>query len=79
MGVKKGIRRFGLCYRADREWEEVKEKGEDRIHPGGEEAWAEVVASAPAVIVSAQIVEPKQPMKGEPPALKSNAPSVARI
>jgi hypothetical protein len=79
MGVKKGIRRCGLCYRVDREWEAAKEKGEGKINPAGEEAWAEVVASALAVIVSAQIVEPKQPMKGEPLALKSNAPNVAHL
>ena len=79
MGVKKGIRRFGLCYRVDREWEEAKEEGEDRINPAGEEAWAEVVASALVVVVSAQIVEPKRPMKGVPRALKSNAPNAAHI
>lgn len=54
----------------DREWEEAKVKGEDRINPAAEEAWAEAVALGLAVIVSAQTVEPKQPMKGEPPALK---------
>lgn len=79
MGVKKGIRRCGLCYRVDREWEAAKEKGEDKINPAGEEAWAEVVASALAVIASAQIVETKQPMKGVLPALKSNAPNVAHL
>jgi hypothetical protein len=63
----------------DREWEAAKEKGEGKINPAGEEAWAEVVASALAEIVSAQIVEPKQPMKGEPPALKSNAQNVAHL
>jgi hypothetical protein len=79
MGVQKGIRRCGLCYREAKEWEEAKEKGEDRINPAGEEAWVEVVASAPAVIVSVQNVETKQPMKGVLPALKSSAPNVAQI
>ncbi|MGD9032268.1 MAG: hypothetical protein PVH02_06380 [Desulfobacteraceae bacterium] len=79
MGVQKGIRRPGLCYREGKEWEEAEEKGEDKINPAGELAGAEVVALAPAVIVSAQIVEPKHPMKGVPPALKSNAPNVAQI
>ncbi|KPK15991.1 MAG: hypothetical protein AMK69_26570 [Nitrospira bacterium SG8_3] len=70
MGVKRGTRRSGLCYREDKEWEEAKERGEDRTNPAEEEAWAEVVASVPAEIASAQNVETKQPMKGVRPALK---------
>jgi hypothetical protein len=77
MGVQKGIRRCGLCYQEDKEWEEAK--GEDKVNPAGEVAGAEVVASGPAVIVSAQNVETKQPMKGVLPASKSNAPNVAQI
>ena len=79
MGVQKGIRRCGLCNREDKEWEEAKEKGEDKINPAAEVAGAEVVASALTVIASAQNVETKQPMKGERPALKLNAPNVAQI
>jgi hypothetical protein len=78
MGVKNSIRRYGQCDREDKEWEEAQGKGEDRINPAGEEAWAAVVASAPAVIASAQIVETKSPMKGGHLALKSNAQNVAR-
>jgi hypothetical protein len=78
-GLKKGIRRCDLCDREDREWEEAEEKGEDRINRDGEEAWAEVVPSAPAVIVSAQSVETKQPIKGVCLALKSSAPIVVRL
>jgi hypothetical protein len=70
MGVKRGIRRFGLWYREDKEWEEAEEKGEDKINPAGEVAGAVVVASAPEVIASVQNVETKQPMKGVRPALK---------
>jgi hypothetical protein len=79
MGVQKGIRRCGLCNREDKEWEEAKEKGEDKILPAGEVAGAEVVAWALAEIASAQNVETKPPMKRELPALKSNAPNVAQI
>ena len=70
MGVQKGIRRCGLCYQGDKEWEEAREKGEDRIHPAVEEAWVVVAVSVPAVIASAQNVETKHPMKGVRPALK---------
>ncbi|MGD9041839.1 MAG: hypothetical protein PVH82_19515 [Desulfobacteraceae bacterium] len=79
MGGEKGIRRCGLCYREDKEWEEAQGKGEDRINRAGEEAWAVVVASAPAVIASAQNVEPKPLMKGVRPALKSNAQNVTQL
>ena len=73
-----GIRRYGQCDREDKEWEEAQGKGEDRINPAGEEAWAVVVASAPEVIAFAQIVETKPPMKGGRLALKSNAQNVAQ-
>ncbi len=75
-GANKGIRRCGLCHREDREWEEAEEKGEDRIHPDGEEAWAEVVASALEAAVSARTADTRFPMNGGLPVLKSNAPIV---
>jgi hypothetical protein len=78
MGVKKRIRRCGQCDREDKEWEEVQEKGEGRINPAGEEAWAVVVGLAQAVIASAQNVGTRPPMKGGRPALKSNAQNVAQ-